>query len=105
MTALVLTTLAAGGEPAIRLANIIQALVVEAGRLGELEIAYRVEGTGRVMTEDEAAAIDAPTTDRLVRIKRFPPRWLTRIGDAINRGLLWSRSDTGIVRIMLMGPR
>lgn len=104
---LILKTLAGGGEPALKLANVIQQLVIEAGRLGELEIAYRVESTGRIMTEDEAALMvtERPAADRLVRIKRFPARWFDRLDDAIERGLLWSYSDERIVQIMLMGPR
>jgi len=104
---LILTTLAAGGKPATKLANVIQTLVIEAGKLGELEIAYRVESTGRVMTGEEAAlmVVDQPAKDRIVRIKRFPAIWLLRIGDAIERGLFWSYSDERIVQIMLMGPR
>ncbi|EJN15707.1 hypothetical protein PMI42_00725 [Bradyrhizobium sp. YR681] len=106
---LVLATLAAGGEPAIKLANVIQKLVLEAGKLGELDIAIRVVSTGQILTEEEADDLPAEqlaaVKDHLVRIKRFPARWLDRLDDAINRGLLWDRSDEDIVRIMLMGPR
>lgn len=108
-TDLVLKTLAAGGERAVRLANVIQALVVEAGKLGELDIAIHVVTTGQLLTEEEAATLppeqlDA-VKDHLVRVKRFPARWLDRLADAINRDLLWVHADEEIVRIMLMGPR
>ncbi len=108
-TETVLATLAAGGERALRLANVIQSLVIEAGKLGELEIAIRVVSTGQVMTEDEADALPPEQLDairdHLVRVKRFPSRWLDRLADAINRDLLWVHADEEIVRIMLMGPR
>jgi len=106
---LILATLAAGGPPAVKLANVIQKLVIEAGKLGELDIAIRVVTTGQLLTEEEAddlpAEKRAAVKDHLVRIKRFPVRWLARLDDAINRGLLWSYPDEEIVRIMLMGPR
>lgn len=106
---LILATLAAGGQPATKLANVIQKLVLEAGKLGELDIAIRVVTTGQLMSEEEAATMPPDqleaVKDHLVRIKRFPARWLDRIDDAIKRGLFWSYSDDEIVRIMLMGPR
>jgi hypothetical protein len=67
------------------------------------------ESTGQILTEEEADDLPAEqleaVKDHLVRIKRFPRRWLARLDDAINRGLLWSYPDDEIVRIMLMGPR
>lgn len=106
---LILSTLAAGGEPAVKLATVIQKLVIEAGKLGELDIAIHVRSTGELLTEEQAddLSVDqlAAVRDHLVRVKRFPARWLDRLDDAINRGLLCSYPDDEIVRIMLMGPR
>jgi hypothetical protein len=43
--------------------------------------------------------------DHLVRVKRFPARWLDRLNDGIARGLFWDHSEDRIVEFMLMGPR
>ncbi|MEY9158257.1 hypothetical protein [Bradyrhizobium japonicum] len=106
---LILATLGAGGEPAVKLANVIQKLVLEAAKLGELDIAVYVRSTGQLMSEDEADALPAEqlaaVSDHLVRVKRFPARWLDRLDDGINRGLFWKYSDDQIVQFMLMGPR
>jgi hypothetical protein len=106
---LILTTLAAGGVPATRLAHVIQKLVIEAGKLGELDMAIYIRSTGQLLSEEEADILPAEqlatVKDYLVKVKRFPARWLDRLDDAINRGLLWSYPDDEIVRIMLMGPR
>ncbi|GAB9224890.1 hypothetical protein BDS110ZK18_67060 [Bradyrhizobium diazoefficiens] len=106
---LVLATLGAGGQPAMKLANVIQKLVAEAAKLGELDEAIYVRSTGQLMTDDEADVLPAEqlavVKDHLVRVKRFPVRWLDRLDDAIGRGLLWRYPDEEIVRIMLMGPR
>jgi hypothetical protein len=106
---LILATLGAGGQPAMKLANVIQLLVAEAGKLGELDVAIYVRSTGQLLAEDEAEALQADqlaaVKDHLVRVKRFPSRWLDRLDDAISRGLLWDMPDERIVQIMLMGPR
>lgn len=106
---LILATLGAGGEAAMRLATIIQKLVVKAGELGELEIATYVRSTDRILRDDELEALSPeqlePIRDHLVKVKRFPARWLDRIDDAIGRDLLWKYPDEEIVRIILMGPR
>lgn len=106
---LILTTLAAGGKPATKLANVIQQLVIEAGKLGELEIANYVRSTDQLLTDGEVEAMPPEQVDvvreHLVKVKRFPPVWLVRLGDAIERGLFWDYSDERIVQIMLMGPR
>lgn len=106
---LILTTLAAGGERAIKLANVIQLLVVKASELGGLEIANYVRSTNQLLSDEEVEAMApeqlAVVRDHLVKVKRFPAIWLERIGDAINRGLFWSYSDEDIVLIMLKGPR
>lgn len=106
---LILSTLAAGGEPSTKLANVIQLLVEKAGELGGLEIANYVRSTNQLLTDDEVEALApeqlAVVQDHLVKVKRFPPVWLDRLGDAINRGLFWNYSDEDIVQIMLMGPR
>ncbi|WP_441280105.1 hypothetical protein [Bradyrhizobium sp. 63_E2_N1_3] len=106
---LILATLGAGGEPAVKLANVIQKLVLEAAKLGELDIAVYVRSTGQLMSEDEADALPAEqlaaVSDHLVRVKRFPSRWLDRLDDGISRGLFWNYSDDQIVQFMLMGPR
>lgn len=106
---LILTTLAAGGEPSTKLANVIQQLVIEAGKLGELEISNYVRSTNQLLSDDEVDAMApeqiAVVRDHLVKVKRFPAIWLVRLGDAIERGLFWNYSDGRIVQIMLMGPR
>lgn len=106
---LILATLGAGGPPAVKLATVIQKLVLKAAELGELEVAVYVRSSGQLMSEDEAEVLPAEqleaVKDHLVRVKRFPSRWLDRLDDAINRGLLWNYSDDEIVRIMMMGPR
>ncbi|MET3991657.1 hypothetical protein ABID65_003297 [Bradyrhizobium sp. S3.9.2] len=106
---LVLATLAAGGQPAVKLADVIQKLVAEAAKLGELDEAVYVRSTGQLLTVDEADALPAEqlavVKDHLVTVKRFPVRWLHRLDDAIERGLLWKYPDEDIVRFMLMGPR
>jgi hypothetical protein len=75
---LILATLAAGGEPAVKLANVIQKLVIEAGKLGELDIAIHVRSTGQILTEEQADDLPAEQLeaikDHLVRVKRFPAR-------------------------------
>lgn len=106
---LVLRTLGAGGEPAVKLADVIQKLVLEAAKLGELDEAIYVRSTGQLMTQDGVDILPAEQLavpkDHLVRVKRFPMRWLQRLDDAVNRGLLWNYPDDDIVRIILMGPR
>lgn len=106
---LVIATLAAGGEPSAKLANVIQKLVIEAGKLGELDIANYVRSTNQLLTDDEVDAMApeqlAVVRDHLVKVKRFPAVWLVRLSDAIERGLFWDYSDERIVQIMLMGPR
>jgi hypothetical protein len=106
---LVLATLAAGGQRATKLANVIQMLVIEAGKLGELDIAIHVVSTGQILTEDEAATMPPEqleaVKDHLVRVKRFPVRWLDRLNDGIERGLFWDHPEDHIVQFMLMGPR
>jgi hypothetical protein len=96
---LLLRTLAAGGQPAIKLATIIQKLVLEAAKLGELDEVIRVRSTGQILTEEEADVLPpeqlAAVKDHLVRVKRFPVRWLNRLDDAIERGLLWELSRRG----------
>ncbi|MBW7966786.1 hypothetical protein [Bradyrhizobium sp. BR 10261] len=105
----IIATLAGGGEQATKLANVIQLLVIEAGKLGELDIAIHVVTTGQVMTEEEAATMppeqfDA-VKDHLVRVKRFPRRWLERLSDGIEQGVFLDYPDEKIVQAMLMGPR
>lgn len=106
---LILATLGAGGVPADRLATIIQKLVLEAAKLGELDVAVYVRSTGQLLTDEEADDLPAEqlaaVKDHLVRVKHFPVRWLHRIDDAIGRGLLWNYADDEVVRIILMGPR
>lgn len=106
---LILATLGAGGAPADKLATVIQKLVLEASRLGELNEAVYVRSTGHLLTVEEAEALPteqlAAVKDHLVTVKRFPVRWLHRLDDAIERGLLWNYADDDIVRFMLMGPR
>ncbi|MFK4622548.1 hypothetical protein [Bradyrhizobium diazoefficiens] len=106
---LILATLGAGGQPAVKLANVIQKLVLEAAKLGELDEAIYMRSSGQLMTDGDVDALPAEqlavVKDHLVRVKRFPVRWLDRLDDAIGRGLLWSYPDEEIVRIMLMGPR
>lgn len=106
---LILNTLASGGTRAMKLANVIQKLVIEAGKLGELDIAIHVVSTGQLLTEEEAATLPPEqleaVKDHLVRVKRFPARWLDRLNDGIERGLFWEHSEDRIVEFMLMGPR
>jgi hypothetical protein len=78
--------------------------VIEAGKLGELD--RRSRRRPAALTRRRPTIVSSSgRKDQLVRIKRFPGRWLARLDDAINRGLLWSYPDDEIVRIMLMGPR
>lgn len=80
---LLLRTLAAGGQPATKLANVVQELVVAAARLGELDEAIYVRSTGQLLTDEEADDLPAEqfavVKDHLVRVKRFPARWLDRL--------------------------
>jgi hypothetical protein len=84
----ILRTLAAGGPPGAKLADIIQRLVVKAAELGELET-YQYLGAG----------------GDLVTGKRFPPRWLDRLGIAIETGSIEIFTTDQIIDIMLQGPR
>ena len=88
MADVVLRTLAAGGQPGAKLADVIQRLVVKAAELGELE-SYQYLGAG----------------GQLVTGKQFPTRWLDRLGVAIEKGAIDRLSIDRIVDIMLQGPR
>ena len=88
MAEVVLRTLAAGGRPGAKLADVIQRLVVKAAELGELE-SYQYLGAG----------------GQLVTGKQFPTRWLDRLDVAIEKGAFDHLSIDRIVDIMLQGPR
>ena len=88
MTAIVLHALAAGGQLGLKLADIIQRLVVRAAELGELET-YQYLGAG----------------GELATGKRFPPRWLDRLGAAIETDSIEIFTTDQIIDIMLQGPR
>jgi hypothetical protein len=88
MADVVLRTLAAGGRPGGKLADVIQRLVLEAVQFGELE-SYQYLG------------VDGA----LVTGKQFPTRWLDRLDKAIETGALEHLSIDRIVEIMLQGPR
>jgi len=83
----VLSTLGAGGKPAIKLATIITELVRHAGQLGELSYQY------------------ADENGVLVHGKRFSPRWIERLAKAIETNALDHLTVERIVEIMLQGPR
>ncbi|MFB6460469.1 hypothetical protein [Bradyrhizobium tunisiense] len=104
---LVIATLASGGQPATKLANVIQQLVIEAGKLGELEVANYVRSTNQLLTDEDVDAMApeqlAVVRDHLVKVKRFPAIWLVRLSDGIDRGLFWNYSDERIVQIMRWG--
>jgi hypothetical protein len=88
VTAIVLHALAAGGQLGLKLADIIQRLVVKAAELGELDT-YQYLGAGA----------------ELATGKRFPPRWLDRLGVAIEAGSIETLTTDQIIDIMLQGPR
>ncbi|MGY4288871.1 hypothetical protein ACVWXO_008091 [Bradyrhizobium sp. LM2.7] len=85
---LVLRTLGTGGPQAMKLADIMQSLVIEAGKLGELEIAQYMRPTGE-----------------LVKVKRFPAIWLARLDKAIETNSLERLPTERIVMALLDGPR
>jgi hypothetical protein len=88
MASTVLRTLAAGGRPGAKLADVIQRLVLEAAQLGELE-SYQYLGAG----------------GELVTGKQLPTRWLDRLDKAIETDAIEHLSIDRIVEIMLQGPR
>ena len=88
MAEIVLRTLAAGGQPGTKLADVIQRLIIKAAELGELE-SYQYLGAG----------------GQLVTGKKFPAWWLDRLGVAIEKGAIDHLSIDRIVDIMLQGPR
>ena len=88
MAEIVLRTLAAGGQPGTKLADVIQRLVAKAAELGELE-SYQYLGAG----------------GQLVTGKQFSTRWLDRLDVAIEKGAIDHLSIDRIVDIMLQGPR
>jgi hypothetical protein len=87
MVEVVLRAIAAGGERANKLSDVIRRLVLEAAELGELQYQY-VGADGQLVTG-----------------KRFPVRWLDRLDKAIETGAIEHLSVNRIVEIMLQGPR
>ena len=88
MAEIVLRTLAAGGQPGTKLADVIQRLVAKAAELGELESYQYLGASGQLVTG-----------------KQFPTRWLDRLDVAIEKGAIDHLSIDRIVDIMLQGPR
>jgi hypothetical protein len=84
----VLRTIARGGRPAAKLADVICKLTVEAGKLGELDIAQYVRPTGELVT-----------------VRRFPHVWLERLAGAIETQSLDRFDVDRLVEILLTGPR
>jgi hypothetical protein len=84
----ILRTLAGGGRPGAKLADIIQRLVVKAAELGELETYQYLGASGELVTG-----------------KRFPVRWLDRLGVAIETSSFEIFTTDQIIDIMLQGPR
>jgi hypothetical protein len=88
MAEIVLRTLAAGGQPGTKLADVIQRLVVKAAELGELESYQYLGASGQLVTG-----------------RQFPTRWLDRLDVAIEKGAIDYLSIDRIVDIMLQDPR
>jgi hypothetical protein len=88
MADIVFRTLAAGGTPATKLADVIMRLTREAAELGELESYQYLNHRGQLVTG-----------------RKFPARWLDRLDVAIESGSIEIFTIDQIVEIMLQGPR
>ena len=77
------------GEPlAVKLADVICKLTIDAGELGELEQYQYLGDKGELMTGH-----------------KFPTRWIARLDKAVETGSLARFSTDQICEILLAGPR
>lgn len=90
MTSIVLRTLGAGGDRALKLATIVKRLAVDGGELGELETYQYLDRRGELATG-----------------RRIPSAWFVRLDETIEADAIDQlyRSLDRIVEIMMTGPR